>query len=99
MPSNLLSNISNNRPLNIEKVLVVSKLSRYEYERKKHKHLNDNEFVRELTSRGTDFDRLIHFHKLHKQFETNVVDTFTNMGINVQVVNRYYYCLVSKKLN
>lgn len=75
--------------LKLEKVLVVSKLSIYEYERNKFKNLSDAEFEAKLRSRGSDFDKLSHFYDLHKTFETEVVKHFKAAGADVKVVNRY----------
>lgn len=74
--------------MKIDKVLIISKLSRYEFEKKKHKNLNERELQQLLKNRGTDFERLIHFHNIHKSFEENVVSTLKNMGIDVEVANR-----------
>lgn len=77
--------------LKLEKVLVVSKLSIYEYERNKFKNLSDAEFEAKLRSRGSDFDKLSHFYDLHKTFETEVVKHFKAAGADVKVVNRTNY--------
>lgn len=73
----------------IEKVLVVSKLSRYEFEKNRFKDLSDNEFERKIRERGTDYDKLMHHHNLHKDFELKVVEAMQSMGIQVRVVNRF----------
>ncbi|CAH1117127.1 unnamed protein product [Phaedon cochleariae] len=81
---------SNNvKKIEISKALVVSKLSRYEYERKKHEELTDQEFEKLLRNRGTDLVKLLHFHNLHKKFEEKVSNTLMSMGIDVKVVNRF----------
>lgn len=79
---------SDTTSLHIEKVLIYSKLSRYEYEKKKHKNFNDKELERHLRNRGSDFEKLVHFHDLHKKFEKKVSDTMKNMGFDVEIVNR-----------
>lgn len=91
--SNILSASIHNssskaKSMKIDKVLVISKLSRYEFEKRKHKNLNDCELKQLLKNRGTDFDKLINFHDAHKMYEENVVSTLKNMGIDVEVVNR-----------
>ncbi|XP_044264697.1 NAD kinase 2, mitochondrial [Tribolium madens] len=77
--------------IKIDKVLVLSKLSRYEFEKKQSNLSTDADFEQELRSRGTDFEWLIHCHMLHKKFESNVVNTFRKMGIDVEVANRFNY--------
>ncbi|XP_074035811.1 NAD kinase 2, mitochondrial isoform X4 [Leptinotarsa decemlineata] len=85
----LLQHFSNEvNPIEIQKALVVSKLSRYEYERNKHKNLTDKELQIHLRKRGTDVEKLIHFYDLQKKFEDNVANTLRDMGIDVEVVNR-----------
>lgn len=69
-------------------MLVVSKLSRYEYEKYRYKNLTDSELERKIRERGTDYDKLMHHHNLHKDFELKVVEAMESMGIEVRVVNR-----------
>ncbi|CAH0550733.1 unnamed protein product [Brassicogethes aeneus] len=73
-------------------VLVVSKLSRYEYEQRRHQDLSSQELEKLLRNRGTDYEKLVKFHDLHKRFEENVVTTLENMGICVTVCNRFSFC-------
>ncbi|XP_050316092.1 NAD kinase 2, mitochondrial isoform X2 [Anthonomus grandis grandis] len=77
--------------LKTDKVLVVSKLSRFEFEKKKAKTLTESKLIDKLRQRGTDIEKMIRHHDLHKKFEENVVNTFSNLGISVKVVNRYDY--------
>lgn len=74
--------------IKIDKVLLVSKLSRYEYEKLRHNNLNEQDLEKELRNRGTDFEKMLHHHNLHKKFESNVINTFRKMGMDVEVVNR-----------
>ena len=74
--------------IKMDKVLILSKLSRYEFEKRKYNIDNDHELEKKLRNRGTDFEKLMQCHVLHKNFEKNVVDTLCKMGINVEVVNR-----------
>lgn len=77
-----------NNKLRIKKVLVVTKLTRYEFEKIRHSELNDLELEEKIRCRGTDFDALMHYHHLHKTTEGKVVDCFRNLGVEVKVVNR-----------
>ncbi|KAG5889051.1 hypothetical protein JTB14_000961 [Gonioctena quinquepunctata] len=77
------------KPIEIRKALVVSKLSRYQYEKHKYKKFTDKELQTYLRKRGTDVDKLIYFYDLHKKFEETVANTLRNMGIDVDVVNRF----------
>nr|CAI5864513.1 unnamed protein product [Callosobruchus analis] len=77
--------------IRMDRVLVVSKFSKYEFERKKHKHLNDKELEKLLRKRGTNFDKLVHFHNIHKRFEERLTYTLREMGIKVEVENKIKY--------
>lgn len=90
-PSKLYSINNAPRNLKINKCLVVSKLSRYEFERNRHRHLTDIELEKMLQKRGTNYDKMMHHHNLHKMFEKRFIDTLRDMGIEVKVVNRYTY--------
>lgn len=68
--------------------MLVTKLTRYEFERIRHSELNDLELEEKIRYRGTDFDALMHYHHLHKKVERKVVDCFREKGVEVKVVNR-----------
>lgn len=67
---------------------MVSKLSRYEFERNRQRHLNGKELELMLQKRGSDYEKMMHHHNLHKMFEGRFIDTLKEMGIEVRVVNR-----------
>ena len=77
-----------NNKLRIKKALIVTKLTRYEFEKIRHSELNNLELEEKIRCRGTDFDALMHYHNLHKETEHRVVDCFRNFGVEVKVVNR-----------
>lgn len=77
-----------NNKLRIKKVLVVTKITRYEFEKIRHPGLNEVDLEEKIRCRGTDFDALMHYHHLHKTTEKNVVDCFRQLGVEVKVVNR-----------
>lgn len=77
-----------NNKLRIKKALIVTKLTRYEFEKIRHSELNDLELEEKIRCRGTDFDALMHYHNLHKTVERKVVDCFRESGVEVKVVNR-----------
>lgn len=77
-----------NNKLRIKKALIVTKLTRYEFEKIRHSELNDLELEEKIKCRGTDFDALMHYHNLHKTVEHNVVNCFREFGVEVKVVNR-----------
>lgn len=71
-----------------KRALIVTKLSRYEFEQHIHPKMNVTELERMLRNRGTDYDALIQIHKAHKEFETRVADSFRQFGIEVKLSNR-----------
>jgi NAD+ kinase len=77
-----------NNKLRIKKALIVTKITRYEFEKIRHPQLNEHELEEKVRCRGTDYDALMHYHNLHKTVEHKVVDGFRQMGIEVKVVNR-----------
>lgn len=72
----------------LRKALIVTKLSRYEVEQWKHPRLSHSQLAKTLRDRGTDYDLLIHYHRIHKQFTEKVAASFKDHGIEVQVANR-----------
>lgn len=74
--------------MDIKKVLVVSKLSRYDFEQYKHKNLTQTELNNLIKDRGSDLEKLLYYHELHKSFENKVVDAFRDFGIQVEVANK-----------
>ncbi|KAF2881591.1 hypothetical protein ILUMI_24583 [Ignelater luminosus] len=89
--TNSFSNTYAPSQLKLEKVLVVSKLSIYEFERSRHNNLSDVQFEKVLRNRGSDFDKMLYHYQLHKCFESAIVNNFTKAGIDVKVVNRINY--------
>ena len=74
--------------MRIKKVLIVTKLTRYEFEKLRHPNLDDGQLEEAIKYRGTDYDALMYYHNLHKTVERKVVDSFSQMGVEVKVVNR-----------
>jgi NAD+ kinase len=74
--------------LRIKKVLIVTKLTRLEFEKMQHLGLNDAELEEKIKNRGTDYDALLYYHNLHKTVEQKVVECFRGLGVEVKVVNR-----------
>lgn len=77
--------------LELNKVLILSKLTRYDYERMKFKELNDNEFEQTLRNRGTNLEKLKYHNNLQKTNVAKVAKVLKNMGSDVKIVNRFSY--------
>lgn len=76
------------QPFSLKNALIISKLSRYEYEQHRNQRLNANTFEQVMRDRGTDYDALLHHHHIHKNFEQKVADSFRHFGVNVKILNR-----------
>lgn len=76
------------RKFRLKKALIVTKLSRYEFEQHKNPKMTVNELEHMLRDRGTDYDALIQIHKAHKEFEARVANSFKQFGVEVKLVNR-----------
>lgn len=77
-----------NNKLRIKKALIVTKLTRYEFEKIRHSDLNESELEEKIRCRGTDYDALMYYHNLHKNVEAKVVKCFRDAGVDVKLVNR-----------
>lgn len=75
----------------LKRALVVSKLSRYEFERYRHPDLSEQELEKLLRRRGSDYDTLVYHHQLHKGCEDVVVAALRDAGAETRVVNRFDY--------
>lgn len=86
--NHLFHSQAKNNKLRIKKALIVTKLTRYEFEKIRHSELNDLELEEKIKCRGTDFEAMMHYHHLHKTLEHRVVDCFRKLDVEVKVVNR-----------
>ncbi|KAJ8707140.1 hypothetical protein PYW08_011274 [Mythimna loreyi] len=77
--------------LNMKKCLIVSKVTRYEYERHSHENISEKELEKVLRKRGSDYDCMVATHKRQKAFEENVAKSLTSMGIKVEMASRLTY--------
>lgn len=68
--------------------LFITKLSRFEYEQYRHPTLSKTELQKVLRNRGTDYELMLHFHNVHKNFVTRVSESFRKYGISVKTANR-----------
>ncbi|CAG5052910.1 unnamed protein product [Parnassius apollo] len=77
--------------LKMDKCLIVSKVTRYEYERHSHDYISDNELEIILRKRGSDFDAMLANHKEQKSFEENVAKRLRELGHQVEMASRLTY--------
>ncbi|XP_037825555.1 NAD kinase 2, mitochondrial isoform X1 [Lucilia sericata] len=72
----------------LQRALLISKLSRYEFEQLRHPHLSKEQLEKKIRNRGTDFETLMYLHNLHKDFERKIVRSFQDVGCEVKLANR-----------
>lgn len=72
----------------LRKALIVSKLSRFEFEQLRYPELNALELERRIRDRGTDYDSLISYNEQHGEFRRQVVECFKRNNVEVKVVDR-----------
>lgn len=74
-----------------KKILVLTKMTRLEFERRTHATLNDEQLRNELARRGSDYDRLRERHDRHKAYLHVIRHELRNASIETRVVDRFEY--------
>lgn len=74
-----------------EKVVVMSKITRYELEKHKYGGIQDEALRKELQMIGSDFDNISSLHRYHKQKAQAVVDELNKRNIQTKLVDRLSY--------
>ncbi|XP_064476811.1 NAD kinase 2, mitochondrial-like isoform X2 [Ornithodoros turicata] len=74
-----------------KRALVLTKFSRYEFEKRRHADLTEEELVKDLEARGSDYNSLLHHHKIHTKNRELVVSTLKQKGIETRLVDRFEY--------
>ncbi|KAL3288078.1 hypothetical protein HHI36_002529 [Cryptolaemus montrouzieri] len=80
--------IRQNDDFSLNKVLVLTKMTRYDYEKLKYKELNSQQFENMLKARGTNLEKLKHHNILQKTNVEKIVKILIDLGSDVRVVNR-----------
>lgn len=68
--------------------MVLTKVSRYEFEKLRHENISERELEQELTSRGSNYAAIRHHHNIHKALEVSVVETLEKAGLEIRLVKR-----------
>ncbi|KAH8258481.1 hypothetical protein KR038_012040, partial [Drosophila bunnanda] len=89
IPAFHFSEYANFTPTNfkLKRALVVTKLSRYEFEQLRNPELSREQLEKKLRDRGTDIDMVLYLHNLHKDFEKRVVQSFQDVGCEVKLAS------------
>lgn len=76
---------------NPKKAVILTKVSRYEFEKLRHEHLTEEQLEQELTARGSNYAAVRHHHNIHKSLEVAVADSLERAGLETRTVKRYEY--------
>lgn len=74
--------------VSMKRVLLVSKMTRYERECQRYPDLSTSKLEDTLRKQCFDYDVLLLHHNLHKKFEHNVRQILNDCGIETRTVNR-----------
>ncbi|GBN79464.1 NAD kinase 2, mitochondrial [Araneus ventricosus] len=85
------STLLNETPFTPKKALILTKFSRYEFEKRTHSDLSEDELIKNLEDRGSDYNNLLQHHQIHMKNRELVVKTLQDHGIETKVVNRFEY--------
>lgn len=79
------------KPFLPKKALILTKFSRYEFEKRRHADLSEEELIKNLEERGSDYNNLIQHHEIHTKNRDLVIKTLQENEIETKVVNRFDY--------
>ncbi|EFO27608.1 hypothetical protein LOAG_00877 [Loa loa] len=74
-----------------KKILILSKLTRLEYERQTHPFLDETQLKKALVRRGSNYERLRRRYDEHYQFLNVVIDELRACGIETRTVQKFDY--------
>jgi len=73
------------------KAVILTKVSRYEYEKLRHENLGEKELEDELTARGSNYATVRYHHNIHKTLELEVARELEAAGVETRTVKRFEY--------
>jgi len=74
--------------ISMKRVLLVSKVTRYELECQRYPDLSGLKLEDTLRKQCFDYDVLLQHHNLHKEFELKVRQILNDCGIETRTVTR-----------
>ena len=74
-----------------KKALIVTKVSRYEFERSKFSELSESDFENLLTKRGSDYTMVKYHHNIHKSAEEKITHALEARGVETKKCQRNGY--------
>jgi len=70
------------------KVLILSKLSRYQFEKLQKPKLSETELKAVLIGRGSDYDNMLATHLVNKNVENQLIQTLKKINAEYRIINR-----------
>ncbi|XP_033109335.1 NAD kinase 2, mitochondrial-like [Anneissia japonica] len=77
--------------MQLKRVLVLSKITRYEYERQRHEGISEKKLEKLLAERGSDYKKLLQRNDIHQGNIKQLCAMLEENGINYKVVQRKEY--------
>ncbi|EPB79769.1 hypothetical protein ANCCEY_01143 [Ancylostoma ceylanicum] len=74
-----------------KKVLILSKITRYEFEKRLHSNVDDKQLEALLRRRGSDYHQLLAKHRVHHDYLTTIQSELEEAGVESRVVQRSDY--------
>uniref|UniRef100_F6Q548 NAD(+) kinase n=1 Tax=Ciona intestinalis TaxID=7719 RepID=F6Q548_CIOIN len=74
--------------LKLNKVAVVGKMTRYEFEKQRYSGFSEEEFKTMLSNRGSNYENLLAQHNKHMQTMNNLLDVLKRRGIEYRMCTR-----------
>ena len=74
-----------------KKALIVTKVSRYEFERSKFSEMSESDFENLLTKRGSDYTMVKYHHNIHKSAEEKIIRALEARGVETKKCQRTDY--------
>ncbi|KNC75063.1 hypothetical protein SARC_12406 [Sphaeroforma arctica JP610] len=71
--------------LKLINLLVVTKLSRFAYEKVRHPEMSDTELAESLNMRGSMYKSLKTRHDIHQRYVDTMIDILTRHGCHLNV--------------
>ncbi|KAI3385650.1 hypothetical protein SNEBB_000057 [Seison nebaliae] len=73
------------------KILILNKLTRFQFEKRRYGYKSSKELRRLLSERGSDYDRLYERDAIHSNHLKTIVDTLKEWDTEVKVIQRFEY--------
>lgn len=81
------------KPINYDfsKALILQKVTRYEFEKRRNAGLSEKELKRLLEKRGSNYNRLVEHHNTHYRCFEKIIETLHQHKIQTKITQRFNY--------